>query len=58
MPSFFSVPIDAGLCTYIDCRDHLTLDEVADLNEILAVRYENERRAYEEAERRARQKTR
>jgi len=34
----------AGLCGYVDIREHLTLDEVADLNEGLLVRAENERR--------------
>ena len=37
----------AGLCAYTDIRDKLSLDEVADLNEGLLVRAENERRRYE-----------
>ena len=46
--------ISAGLASYIDCRDRLSIDEVADLNELLIVRHENERRAQADAERRRR----
>ena len=49
----FSGIIDAGLCTYLDCRDRLSLAEVADLNEVLIARYENERRAHAAAEAKA-----
>ena len=45
--------IDAGLCSYRDCRDTLSLDEVCDLNEVLVARVENERRADEAAERKS-----
>ena len=48
--------IDAGLCSYIDARDILSLDEVADLNEVLSARVENDWLAHEAAERKARQK--
>ena len=37
----------AGLCGYVDIRENLSLDEVADLNEGLLVRAENDRRRYE-----------
>ena len=53
---FFAGVINADLCTYVDCRDHLTVDEVADLNEVLVARNENERLAYESAERKAKSK--
>ena len=53
---FFAVPIGAGLCTYTEARDMLSLDEIADLNEVLLVRTENERRAHDAAERKAKQK--
>ena len=54
---FFASPIDAGLCSLTDLKTLrqdgnplLSLAEVCDLNEILAVRYENERRAHKSAE--------
>ena len=50
---FFARVIDAGLCSYRDCRDTLSLDEVCDLNEVLVARVENERRSDEAAERRS-----
>ena len=46
---FLAAPIAAKLCSYIDIRDNLSLNEVADLNEILIVQGENERRAYDDA---------
>jgi len=36
--------IDAGLATYVELRDHLTLDEAVALNDLLDVRIENEAR--------------
>lgn len=47
---FFAAPISAGLCSYVECRDLLSLDEVADLNEILIIKSENEHRAYDYAQ--------
>ncbi len=44
------------LCAYADLRERLTLDDVYDLNEVLVARQENERRAYEAAERKAKEK--
>ena len=37
----------AGLCSYVDIRENLTLDEVADINEGLLVRAENDYRRQE-----------
>ena len=53
-----AAPIAAGLCTYVEVRNHLSLDEILDLNEILIVRAENEHRAYLAAEAKAKQKRR
>ena len=50
IPPFFAAPLSAGLVTYREMRDDLTIDEVADLNEVLIVRGENERRASQAAE--------
>ncbi|MCY3554985.1 MAG: hypothetical protein OXH56_06635, partial [Gemmatimonadetes bacterium] len=44
---YLAAPVMAGLCGYVDIRDRLSLDEVADLNEGLLVRAENDRRRYE-----------
>lgn len=38
------------MCTYLDVLHRYTLDEVADLNEILVAQRENERLAYESSE--------
>ena len=43
-PYFYGL-IAGGLCTYLDLRDRLTLDEAVDLRELLLVRAENQRRA-------------
>lgn len=56
IPAFFAAVIAAGLCSYVEARDMLSLDEIADLNETLAVQAENERLAHEAAERKAKQK--
>ena len=54
---FFSVPIDAGLLSLADLHRRgpdgepvVTLDMVADLNEILVVRHNNEVRARNRAQ--------
>ena len=41
---------------YLDCKTQLTLDEACDLNELLAAKVENEHRAHEAAERKAKEK--
>ena len=63
IPPFFSVPIDAGMTTLAELRsvDHdgqplLDVCDVADMNEVLMVRYENERRANKAAERKNRRR--
>ena len=47
----------SGLCSYLDLRDNLTLDEAVTLLEVLMVRSENERRAHEVAVAKARRST-
>ena len=47
-PSFAAI-IAAGMCSYIDLRDKLSLDEALTAIEILATTRENEHRAYEHA---------
>lgn len=56
IPPFIANPILGGLCTYSELLT-MSIDEVADLNELLVVRAENERRAaaYEQSQRAARQ---
>ena len=49
LPSFISVPIMAGLVSYTDLPD-MTLDDFKRLNEVLAVKSENEHRAHKAAE--------
>ena len=44
LPPFISGPIDAGLCLYGDIKS-LDIDDFANMNEILAVRQENQRRS-------------
>ena len=56
MAPFFAGVINAKLCTWVACRDLLSIDEVAKLNDILVSGNENERRAYEAAERKAKSK--
>ncbi len=41
---FLSIPIDAGLCNFGDVHK-LDIDDFADMNEILMIRAENNRRA-------------
>jgi len=43
------MPIDAGLCTFSDMYK-LNIDDFADMNEILTVRYENKKKAHKSAE--------
>lgn len=57
---FFAVPVDAGMIRLTDLRRFgadgeplVTLDEVFEANEILTVRYENQRRAHERSRRSA-----
>lgn len=49
IPPFIANPILGGLCTYSELLT-MSIDEVADLNELLVVRAENERRAAAYAE--------
>lgn len=53
LPPFIAGPIAANLCTLVDCKTILTLDDVWGLNELLLVRSENERRAHKAAEAKA-----
>ena len=39
-----SGPVDAGLCSYPDIY-RLSMEDFCNMNEILAVKYENQRRA-------------
>ncbi len=55
MPPFMAGPIDAGLCMYGDVYK-LTLSDFANMNEILAVRVENQARAHKAAERNRKRK--
>ena len=48
--------IDAGLCSYRDARERLSLDEVMDLHEVLVAKIENEHRAHQAAEKKAKEK--
>ena len=56
LDNFFAPLITGDLCTYLDLRDRLTLDEAADLRELLIVRAENERRAHKAARDNAKKK--
>lgn len=57
IPPFLAAPVGAGLCRYSELKT-LTLNEVADMNKILAVRAENEHRAMKAARRDAKRKQR
>ena len=46
-------PVAAGLCSWEFVTREATWDDLADMNEILIVRAENERRAQRAAERKA-----
>ena len=46
--------VSAKKASYVDCRDHLAIDEVHDIYEMILVDNENERRAYEHAEKQGR----
>ena len=57
LPPFFAHPIAAKLCTLTDLKRRgtdgdpmLDLADVADLNEVLSIDYENEKRARKAAE--------
>lgn len=56
IPPFISGPIMAGLCTLEACKTTLTLNDLWALNETMLVMYENDRRAHEAAERKAKLK--
>ena len=56
LADLFAGVIDAELRTYDDARDTLTVDELAGLDDALAAWVENDRRAYEAAERKAKQR--
>ena len=46
IPALFATPVSAGLCQYGDIY-RLSLDDFLNMNEILLVKSENERRLYE-----------
>ena len=54
LPPFIANPIAGGQCSYQELMG-MTIDQVADLNEILLVRVVNERRAQEAAKKNANQ---
>ena len=49
----FAAPVSAGLCSWEFITRTATWDDVADMNEILIVQAENQRRANAAAERKA-----
>ena len=58
MNPFFGALVDAGLAEYVHFKESITLDEALDLNEQLMARVENDHRAHDHAERKAKEKKR
>ncbi len=56
MRPFFGALIDARMCSLRDLQEHHSLDDACDLNEQLTARVENEWRAHDHAEKKAREK--
>ena len=55
-PVFIDAALASGKCSYVELRDKLDLNEAANMIEHAIVRAENERRAHEAAERKAKSK--
>ena len=58
LPPLIAFVVGAGACSYLDCRENLSLIEVARLRDVLVERYNNERRATAAAEREAKRSSR